>query len=90
MDRGATRRIIDAIHSGVLTQAPVARDAVFGLDAVLEVPGVDSRLLSPQRAWQNPAAWEQAARCLAGKFRDNFSAYALEAGADVLAAGPVA
>ena len=90
IDLAVTRRIIDAIHSGVLTQAPVARDAVFGLDAVLEVPGVDSRLLSPQRAWQNPAAWEQAARCLAGKFRDNFSAYALEAGADVLAAGPVA
>jgi len=90
IELAATRRIIDAIHSGQLTQAPVARDAVFGLDAVLEVPGVDSRLLSPQRAWQNPAAWEQAARRLAGKFRDNFSVYAPEAGADVLAAGPVA
>jgi len=88
IDLGATRRIIDAIHAGVLDAAPVHRDGVFGLDAVARVPGVDERLLVPHRAWPDEAAWETAARRLAAKFKDNFRAYADQAGADVVAAGP--
>jgi len=88
IDLASTRRIIDAINTGVLDAAPVYRDPVFGLDAVTSVPGVDERLLVPHRAWADEAAWEAAARTLAAKFKDNFSAYAAEAGPDVLAAGP--
>jgi phosphoenolpyruvate carboxykinase (ATP) len=58
------------------------------LDAVTRVPGVDDRLLVPRRAWPDEAAWEGAACRLAGKFKDNFRAYADQAGADVVAAGP--
>ena len=85
-----TRRIIDAIHAGALDTAPVVRDCVFHLDAVTRVPGVDGRVLVPQSAWPSAAAWDQAARKLAAKFRENFRVYADEAGADILAAGPVA
>ena len=88
IDLGATRRIIDAIHAGDLDAAPVHRDGIFGLDAVTRVPGVDDRLLVPHRAWPHEAAWEAAARRLAGKFKDNFRTYADQAGADVVAAGP--
>jgi ATP-dependent phosphoenolpyruvate carboxykinase len=42
----------------------------------------------PHRAWADEAAWEAAARGLAAKFRDNFRAYAGQAGPDVAAAGP--
>jgi phosphoenolpyruvate carboxykinase (ATP) len=89
IDLAVTRRIIDAIHSGALDRAPVARDPVFGLDAVTRVPGVEERLLRPQLAWPDESAWEQAARALAAKFRDNFQTYADAAGADIRAAGPV-
>ena len=88
IDLGATRRIIDAIHAGSLDAAPVHRDVVFGLDAVTRVPGVDDRLLLPHRSWSDEAAWETAARRLAAKFKDNFRAYADQAGADIVAAGP--
>jgi phosphoenolpyruvate carboxykinase (ATP) len=90
IDLAVTRRIIDAIHSGGLDAAPVDRDAIFGLDAVTQVPGVAQRVLVPQAAWPTKSAWEEAARGLAGKFRENFRAYAEEAGPDILAAGPAA
>ena len=88
MPLGATRRIIEAIHAGVLDAAPVARDPVFGLEAVTRVPGVDDKLLVPWRAWGDEVAWETAARGLAGRFAANFATYATAAGADVAAAGP--
>jgi phosphoenolpyruvate carboxykinase (ATP) len=88
IDLGATRRIIDGIHSGALETAPVARDPVFGLEAVVRVPGVDGDMLAPWRAWQEEAAWSTAARGLAARFREHFAAYADQAGADVRAAGP--
>jgi phosphoenolpyruvate carboxykinase (ATP) len=88
IDLASTRRIIDAINTGALDEAPVHRDRVFGLDAVSRVPGVDDQLLVPHRAWSDEAAWESAARKLAARFKDNFAAYAAEAGPDVVAAGP--
>ena len=88
IDLASTRRIVDAINAGVLDDAPVHRDRVFGLDAVTRVPGVDERLLVPHRVWSDEASWESAARSLALKFKNNFATYAAEAGADVLAAGP--
>ena len=88
IDLASTRRIIDAIHSGALDRAPTERDAVFGLDAVTEVPGVPARLLVPSRAWEDAGEWEAAARGLAARFRANVATFADRAGADVLAAGP--
>ena len=88
IDLAVTRRIIDGIHSGSLARAPVARDPVFGLDAVTRVPGVHGDVLEPWRAWSDEAAWTAAARVLAAKFRENFASYAEQAGPDVLAAGP--
>ncbi len=90
IDLAATRRIIDAIHSGLLDDAPVDRDPIFKLDAVSRIPGVDPALLVPRLAWPDTAAWDQAARRLAARFRETFQNYADEAGANVLAAGPLA
>ena len=90
IDLASTRRIIDRIHDGSLAEAPVERDAVFGLDAVTEVEGVARGLLVPSRAWDDASAWEAAARRLAGRFRENFATFADQAGPDVEAAGPSA
>lgn len=88
IDLAVTRRIIDAIHAGGLDDAPVETDPIFGVAAVSRVPGVLDQLLIPRRAWADPAAWEAAARRLAGQLRENFASYANEAGSDVVAAGP--
>jgi phosphoenolpyruvate carboxykinase (ATP) len=83
-----TRRIIDAIHAGALDEAAVETDPIFGLAAVSEVQGVPADVLIPRRSWADPAAWEEAARRLAGQLRENFAIYANEAGSDVVTAGP--
>ncbi len=89
IDLAATRRIIDGIHSGDLIRAPVERDPVFGLHAVTRVAGVDHGLLLPRLAWPTVAGWEEAARRLAARFRENFTTYADAAGPDIMQAGPI-
>jgi phosphoenolpyruvate carboxykinase (ATP) len=88
IELAVTRRIIDAIHAGALNGAAVETDPIFGLAAVREVQGVPADMLIPRRSWADPAAWEEAARRLAGQLRENFAGYATEAGSDVVAAGP--
>ncbi|MBT3212912.1 MAG: phosphoenolpyruvate carboxykinase (ATP), partial [Planctomycetaceae bacterium] len=63
-------------------------DSVFGLEAVCRVPGVSDRILVPRNAWSDATAWEDAARTLSEKFRQNFVPYANEAGVAVVQAGP--
>jgi len=89
IDLASTRSIIDAIHTNSLHSAPTERDSIFGLEAVCRVPGVSDRLLIPRNAWSDAIAWDDAARDLADKFRQNFVAYADEAGESVVQAGPV-
>ncbi len=88
IDLAVTRQIIDAIHAGDLDQAAVETDPIFGLHAVSRVPGVSDRLLIPRQAWDDAGAWEVAAKTLAAKLRENFSAYAEAAGPEVVQAGP--
>jgi phosphoenolpyruvate carboxykinase (ATP) len=88
IDLAVTRQIIDAIHAGDLDQAAVETDPIFGLHAVSRVPGVSDRLLIPRQAWDDADAWQAAAKTLAAKLRENFSAYAEAAGPEVVRAGP--
>jgi len=88
MKLALTRAIIDAIHSGDLRAAPVARDPVFGLDAVTACPGVPPEVLVPRRTWSDGGAYDAAAARLAGLFTANFAQYAAQVTADVAAAGP--
>ena len=71
-----TRAILDAIHSGALADAPTESDPVFGFAVVTQCPGVPDEILFPKKTWQDPAAYDRAARHLANLFRDNFAKYA--------------
>jgi len=84
-----TRAIIDAIHAGALAKAKSQRDATFGFDVITECPNVPSEILVPRNAWADKAAYDPAAKKLAGLFKDNFKAYEAGASAEVKAAGPV-
>ncbi|UUO05115.1 phosphoenolpyruvate carboxykinase (ATP) [Blastopirellula sp. J2-11] len=83
-----TRAIIDAIHGGVLSDCKTATDPYFGVETVTEVPGVPSELLVPKTSWPDAAAYEQAAKKLAGLFIANFEKYAGGVSPAVLNAGP--
>lgn len=85
-----TRAILDAIHNGSLAAAPTKRDPVFGFDVVTACPGVSPEILWPRGTWSDKAAYDAAARKLAGLFIDNFQKYEGGASAEVRAASPSA
>jgi len=84
----STRAIIEGIHSGALAKAKTQRDPVFGFDVVAECPGAPREILLPRDAWSDRAAYDAAAKRLAGLFRDNFKAYESRVGPEIRAAGP--
>jgi phosphoenolpyruvate carboxykinase (ATP) len=83
-----TRAIIDAIHSGELTQATTERDPIFGFDVVTECPEVPREILLPRNTWADKGAYDAAARKLADLFRNNFHKYESGVSADIKAAAP--
>lgn len=83
-----TRAIIDAIHDGSLSDAPVQADPIFGIDVVTSVPNVPDDLLVPKNTWVDKAAYEETAKKLASLFQANFEKYAEGVTEAVLAAGP--
>ncbi len=83
-----TRAIVDAIHAGSLVGAPTQRDPVFGFDVVTACPGVPDGILIPSRAWSDQAAYDAAARKLAGLFKNNFKTYEAGVSPDIRNAGP--
>jgi phosphoenolpyruvate carboxykinase (ATP) len=83
-----TRAMVDAIYSGALVEAPTEIDPVFGLHVVTACPGVPVEMLQPKKTWLDKAAYDLAARKLAGLFAENFKTYADGVSAEVRAAGP--
>jgi phosphoenolpyruvate carboxykinase (ATP) len=84
-----TRAMIDAIHGGLLSHVPAARDPRWNLEIPASCPGVPTGLLKPRDCWSLPAAYDRLADRLAGQFRDNFAKYTDLVSDDVRAAGPL-
>jgi phosphoenolpyruvate carboxykinase (ATP) len=83
-----TRRIIDAIHSGELRNAPTQRDPVFGFDVITACPEVPSDILIPKLCWKDPASYDATAAKLATLFINNFKTYFDGVSDEVRAASP--
>lgn len=75
IDLPSTRNIINAILNRSLDTTEYAILPVFNLSVPLAVPGVDSGLPDPRKAWGSSEAWESAARALGQKFIANFSKF---------------
>jgi phosphoenolpyruvate carboxykinase (ATP) len=83
-----TRAIIDAIHSGALDRVELSEDPIFGVGVPKTCPGVPAEVLTPRRTWSDPKAYDETARKLAYRFRENFKAYEGGAASEIKAAGP--
>ncbi|MDZ4686246.1 MAG: phosphoenolpyruvate carboxykinase (ATP) [Planctomycetaceae bacterium] len=70
-----TRAIIDAIHTGVLRDAPTVADPVFGLHVVTQCPNVPAEILQPWQSWSDRAAYDATAKKLAASFQKNYEAF---------------
>ena len=83
-----TRTIIDGIHAGVLKDAPVEVDPIFGLKMVTRCPGVPDDILTPRNTWNDPADFDRTSHKLADLFKENFAEFESEVDESVRAAGP--
>jgi phosphoenolpyruvate carboxykinase (ATP) len=86
MPIAATRALLRAALNGELDGVPYREDPTFGFEVPVEVPGVDSKLLDPRSTWADPDAYDDKARYLAKRFKENFEKF----GADenIVSAGP--
>jgi phosphoenolpyruvate carboxykinase (ATP) len=66
-----TRAIVRAVVEGKLDTAETRRDAVFGFEVPVALPGVPAEVLDPRGSWQDLAAYDEQARRLKGMFDDN-------------------
>jgi len=70
-----TRALINAALDGSLAQVEYQTEPFFGLSIPKEVPGIPSEVLDPRRAWADTAAYDVAAKKLAGMFEKNFTQF---------------
>ena len=82
----ATRALLTAALNGSLKDAEFRKDANFGFEVPVSVPGVADVLLDPRRTWADPAAYDAQAAKLVGMFAENFAQYVPYIDADVKAA----
>jgi phosphoenolpyruvate carboxykinase (ATP) len=86
MPIAATRALLRAALDGDLDDVEYRTDPIFGFEVPVEVPGVEPRLLDPRSTWSDPDAYDEKARYLATRFKENFEKF----GADenIVSAGP--
>jgi phosphoenolpyruvate carboxykinase (ATP) len=82
----ATRALLSAALDGSLSNVTFRKDAYFGFDVPVSVPGVDPALLDPRGTWPDPAAYDAQAKKLVGMFAANFAQYVPFIDEDVKAA----
>ena len=82
----ATRALLTAAMDGTLAKGAFRKDANFGFEVPVSVPGVDASLLDPRSTWADGAAYDAQAKKLVQMFADNFGQYVPDIDADVKAA----
>lgn len=84
-----TRAILDAIHSGELSNVEYENFPVFNLSVPTSCPEVPSEILNPTKAWtEGEDSFMREIKGLAHKFAANFEKYSDQATSEVQDAGP--
>jgi len=71
----ATRALLTAALDGSLAGVEFRKDANFGFEVPVAVPGVAEVLLDPRRTWADAKAYDSQASKLVGMFAENFEQY---------------
>ncbi|MEL6452446.1 MAG: phosphoenolpyruvate carboxykinase [Pseudomonadota bacterium] len=82
----ATRALLTAALDGTLAKGEFRKDANFGFDVPVSVPGVADILLDPRRTWNDASAYDAQAAKLVDMFSNNFAQYLPHIDDDVRAA----
>jgi phosphoenolpyruvate carboxykinase (ATP) len=83
-----SRAAVAAAVDGTIDDVEYRTDPVFGFKVPTECPGIPSEVLDPKSTWDDPDAYDAAARDLARRFAENFEEFADRASPEVAAAGP--
>ena len=75
MSLKVTRKILDAIHSGVLDDCEYDVVPGFNLHVPKNLGGIDPKILNPINTWRDKDAFKQESIKLAQKFIANFKKY---------------
>ncbi len=70
-----TRAMVQAALQGKLTNVEVITDPIFGLQIPISVPNVPDEVLQPRSTWTDGAKYDERAKELANKFRENFKKF---------------
>ena len=70
-----TRSMITAILDGTIGHSDFEVEPVFGLDCPQDIKGINSDVLNPRTAWDNPDVYDRQADDLVDLFRENFKIY---------------
>ncbi|WP_110114196.1 phosphoenolpyruvate carboxykinase (ATP) [Bacillus sp. CGMCC 1.16541] len=70
-----TRAMVRAALEGELSNAETVKDGIFGLEIPIHVPGVPDEVLQPAKAWTDASQYEEKAKELASKFKENFKKF---------------
>lgn len=81
-----TRAMVNAVLDGGLAQVEFVTEPSFGFSIPVSCPQVPQEVLNPRNVWKDPAAYDQQAAMLAGKFQENFSRF--DVTDDIRQAGP--
>lgn len=84
-----TRAMVTACLNGELEKSEFELDPIFNVLVPKTCPGVPDEVLQPKETWTDKAAYDVAAKNLAGLFRKNFEKYT-NMPQDVIDAGPKA
>ena len=88
MKIGYTRAMVRAALDGTLAGIETRVDPIFGLHVPVNCPDVPSDVLNPRNTWDDPEAYDVAARDLAKLFKDNFTAFENHVSDEIRDAGP--
>jgi phosphoenolpyruvate carboxykinase (ATP) len=83
-----TRAMITAALDGKLDNVTFDTLPIFDLAIPTSCENVPSEILNPRETWADKSAYDETANNLAGQFVKNFSQYASETSASILAAAP--
>ena len=83
-----TRKCINSIFTGEIEEAHFNKDAVFGFEVPLELPGLDTDVCVPINAWDNIEEYNHCKNKLASMFIDNYKKYTGEGIPDYSDFGP--
>jgi phosphoenolpyruvate carboxykinase (ATP) len=85
-----TRAMVNAAVEGKLDGVSTQADPIFGIAIPASVPDVPNEVLNPRDTWADKAAYDKAAKDLAGMFHENFKRFGATASEKIKNAGPLA